>query len=131
MKILPLLSAVVATFVFSAPALAASVGFIEPVNGATVPTTFKVKFFVEGMEVKPAGEISDTSGHHHLIINGVGIPAGVGVPFDETHIHFGKGQTEATVTVKPGTYTLTLQFANGAHLSYGEPLSKTITVNAK
>ena len=110
---------------------AASVSFIEPVNGATVPTTFAVKFAVDGMEVKPAGEISPTSGHHHLIINGAGIPEGVSVPFDDTHVHFGKGQTEATVTVKPGTYTLTLQFANGAHQSYGEPLSKTITVNVK
>ena len=131
MKISPLLSAVVTTLVFSVPALAASVAFVEPVNGATVPTTFRVRFSVDGMEVKPAGEISDTSGHHHLIINGTGIPAGAAVPFDETHIHFGKGQTEATVTVRPGTYTLTLQFANGAHLSYGEPLSKTITVNVK
>lgn len=131
MKISPLLSAVVTTLVFSVPALAASVAFVEPVNGAIVPTTFRVRFSVDGMEVKPAGEISDTSGHHHLIINGAGIPAGAAVPFDETHIHFGKGQTEATVTVRPGTYTLTLQFANGAHLSYGEPLSKTITVNVK
>ena len=131
MKILPLLSMFAATAMLSVSAHAASVSFVEPINGATVPTTFKVKFAVDGMEVKPAGEISETSGHHHLIINGPGIPAGVAVPFDETHIHFGKGQTEATVTVKPGTYTLTLQFANGAHLSYGEPLSNTITVNVK
>ena len=131
MKRLSLLSMFAVAATFSASAGAASVWFVEPANGATVPTSFKVKFAVEGMEVKPAGEISETSGHHHLIINGPGIAAGTVVPFDETHIHFGKGQTEATVTVKPGTYTLTLQFANGAHLSYGEPLSKTITVNVK
>ena len=112
-------------------AQAASVSFVEPQDGATVPTTFPVKFSVEGMTVQPAGELSPTSGHHHLLIDAVSIPAGESVPFDERHIHFGKGQTEATMTLKPGTYKLTLQFANGAHQSYGEALSKTISVNVK
>lgn len=125
------LSFLLASLLLSSMAHAASVSFVEPADGATVPTTFPVKFAVEGMDVKPVGELSPTSGHHHLLINAAAIPAGESVPFDETHIHFGKGQTEATVTLKPGTYKMTLQFANGAHQSYGEPLSKTITVNVK
>ena len=115
----------------SSTAMAASVSFTEPQDGATVGKTFAVKFAVDGMEVKPAGELSATSGHHHLIIGGGPVVAGEVVPFDDRHIHFGKGQTEATVTLAPGSYRLTLQFANGAHQSYGEALSNTITINVK
>ena len=71
------------------------------------------------------------SGHHHLLINLDAIPAGESVPFTEKHMHFGKGQTEAEVTLAPGTYRLTAQFANGAHQSYGKALSQTITVTVK
>ncbi len=115
----------------SSTAFAASVSFIEPQDGATVGKTFSVKFAVDGMEVKPAGELSAASGHHHLIVGGGPVAAGEVVPFDDHHIHFGKGQTEATVTLQPGTYRLTLQFANGAHQSYGEALSNSITVQVK
>jgi hypothetical protein len=125
------ISLLISTLLLSAAAQAASVSFVEPADGATVPTTFPVKFAVEGMDVKPAGELSPTSGHHHLLINATSIAAGEPVPFDETHIHFGKGQTEASVTLKPGTYKLTMQFANGAHQSYGPALSKTISVTVK
>ena len=126
-NLIPLLS----TLLLSAVAQAASVAFVEPLDGATVPTTFTVKFAVDGMEVQPAGELSATSGHHHLIVNGSTVATGETVPFDAQHIHFGKGQTAAAVTLKPGTYKLTLQFANGAHQSYGAALSQTITVNVK
>jgi hypothetical protein len=53
---------------------------------------------------------------------------GMVVPKDETHIHYGQGQTEAEVPLAPGPHALTLQFADGNHVSYGEQLSSTITV---
>ena len=112
-------------------ALAQSVAFLEPADGATVGSPFKVRFAVDGMEVKPAGDIVANSGHHHLLINAEPIKAGESVPFDATHLHFGKGQTETEVKLPPGQYTLTMQFANGAHQSYGAPMSKTIKVTVK
>jgi len=112
-------------------AAAQSVDFTEPKNGAVVTSPFKVKFAVTGMEVKPAGTMDNNTGHHHLIINGDSMKVGESVPFDETHLHFGKGQTETEVTLPPGTYKLTMQFANGAHQSYGPGLSKSITVTVK
>ncbi|MBJ7313876.1 DUF4399 domain-containing protein [Rugamonas sp. CCM 8940] len=115
----------------AAGALAQSVSFVEPIDGATVSSPFKVKFAVSGMDVKPAGDMSANTGHHHLLINADPIKAGESVPFDETHLHFGKGQTEAEVKLPPGTYTLTMQFANGAHQSYGPGLSKGIKVTVK
>lgn len=110
---------------------AQSVSLLEPANGATVPTTFKVRFGVKGMAVAPAGEIVANSGHNHLLINQMPVKAGESVPFDEQHKHFGAGQTEAMITLPPGTYKLTSQFANGAHQSYGAPMSASIQVTVK
>ena len=115
----------------AAGAFAQTVSFVEPANGATVSSPFKVKFAVSGMEVKPAGDVVANTGHHHLLINAEPIKAGESVPFDDTHLHFGKGQTEAEVKLAPGVYNLTMQFANGAHQSYGPTLSNTIKVTVK
>ena len=108
-----------------------SVSFAEPADGATLASPFKVKFAVAGMDVKPAGDMSANTGHHHLLINAASVKAGEAVPADETHIHFGKGQTETEVKLAPGHYTLTMQFANGLHQSYGEGMSKSIKVTVK
>ena len=113
------------------PAPSQSVSILEPANGATVSSTFKVRFGVKGMSVAPAGEIMTNSGHNHLLINRAPVPAGQSVPFDDQHKHFGAGQTETTLTLPPGQYTLTSQFANGAHQSYGAPMSATIRVTVK
>jgi hypothetical protein len=115
----------------SMAASAQSVSFAEPVDGATVTSPFKVKFNVAGMDVKPAGDMAANTGHHHLLINAAPIKAGEAIPANETHIHFGKGQTETEVKLPPGTYTLTMQFANGLHQSYGAPMSASIKVTVK
>jgi hypothetical protein len=121
-----------ALLVFSSHSVfAQSVDFVEPKNGATVTSPFKVAFGVTGMTVKPAGDMTANTGHHHLIINAESIPNGVVVPADATHIHYGKGQTETEVNLPPGKYKLTMQFANGAHQSYGPQLSKSIDVVVK
>jgi len=108
-----------------------SVSFVEPADGATVTSPFKVKFAVNGMDVKPAGDMSANTGHHHLFINAESMKSGEVIPVDEQHMHFGKGQTETEVKLPPGQYKLTMQFANGAHQSYGEGLSKTIHITVK
>lgn len=101
-------------------------------NNAKVPSTFLVQFGVRGMEVKPAGQDIENRhvGHHHILIdNPAGeIPEGQVVPMDTKDIHYGKGQTEGVLELSPGKHTLTLQFADGAHRSYGKKLAKTITV---
>ena len=102
--------------------------FESPADGATVTSPVKVKFGLEGMKIAPLGDMAEKNGHHHLIINGGAVPAGEPVPADEKHLHFGKGQTETEISLAPGKHTLTLQFGNGAHQSYGPVMSKTITV---
>jgi hypothetical protein len=112
---------------------AQSVYFVSPANEAVVSSPFKVQFGVNNLTVKPALEdIENTSaGHHHLLINLDSLPAGQGIPFTDQHIHFGKGQTDAEVKLPPGRYKLTMQFANGAHVSYGQRLSQTINVTVR
>ena len=105
--------------------------FTAPADGATVTSPFLVKFGVEGMALKPAGDEAPNSGHHHLLVNLAPMASGEAIPFNATHLHFGKAQSEAEIKLPPGKYTLTMQFGNKDHLSYGAPMSKTITVTVK
>ncbi|MDQ6962018.1 MAG: DUF4399 domain-containing protein [Mariprofundaceae bacterium] len=107
------------------------VNFVMPKQGDIVAQSFDVEMGVTGMDVEPAGEVRPSSGHHHLIIDGQFIPSGQTVPKDETHQHFGKGQTKTTLTLTPGEHTLTLQFADGFHRSYGQNMSQTIKITVK
>ena len=59
------------------------------------------------------------------------MPAGEAIPVDATHLHFGKAQTDAEVTLPPGKYKLTMQYANGAHVSYGPAMAATINITVK
>jgi len=115
----------------AAQAAEPSVSFTAPMDGAVVTSPFDAKFAVTGMEVKPAGEMAPNTGHHHLLINTGPIAKGAPIPMDDTHLHYGKGQTEAKVTLPPGKYKLTMQFADGAHQSYGPAMSKTIDITVK
>ncbi len=107
-----------------------AVEFLSPRDGDTVTGPVKLKFGVKGMDVKPAGEDIENkrAGHHHVLVNQAPIKSGEAVPFTDQHIHLGQGQTEAELKLPPGRYRLTLQFANGAHVSYGESLSQTINI---
>ena len=115
----------------SPPTTAAGVYFMEPVDGATVTSPFKVKFGLKGMEIKPAGAQVEGSGHHHLLVNLDSMATGQIIPVDDVHIHFGKGQSETEVKLPPGTYKLTLQFADGFHLSYGKEMSRSLKVTVR
>ncbi len=107
------------------------VDFIQPKNGDTVPQTFVVKFAVKGMKVAPAGDMTADTGHHHLLIDVPDVAEGDVIPMDDKHRHFGKGQTETEISLPPGRHRLTMQFADGAHRSYGPQYRKTIEVNVK
>jgi hypothetical protein len=110
----------------------AKVYFKNLKDGQTVTSPFKVEMGVDGIRLDSAGAIVAGSGHHHLLIDaGDSIPAGQVVPKDATHLHFGKAQSSAEVTLAPGKHVLTLQYADGIHRSYGGKLAATITVTVK
>ncbi|CAL6347674.1 unnamed protein product [Bathycoccus prasinos] len=69
--------------------------WIEPKNNATVTSPFTAKFGVKGYEVVPASaEFEEGTGHHHIIVDGEYMEKGTVVPFDATHLHYGKAQKE-------------------------------------
>ena len=111
----------------------AKVFIVEPKDGATVDQTFTVKVGIEGMPLAPITEATPHAGHHHLLIDvDQPIAAGQVIPADANHVHFGKAQTEAEVTLAPGKHTLQLELADKNHMTF-EPVivSKKITVNVK
>lgn len=120
-------------FQSKAPA-GASVYFISPKNGDTVPATFGVVFGLKGMGVAPAGVEKPNTGHHHLIINKKveGSALKAALPADANHVHFGAGQTETTVTLPPGKHTLQLLLGDHNHIPHDPPImSETITITVK
>jgi hypothetical protein len=108
----------------------ARVFFIRPLNGATVSTPVKFIFGTELVEVKavPAGDQGGNTGHLDLLINLDSVPTGAAISRDKQHVHFDKGQTRGDIDLPAGSYTFTLQFADGTDRSHGPEVSATIHV---
>ncbi len=104
---------------------------ISPKNGAKVSGPFVVSFGLKGMGIAPAGVKADNTGHHHLLID-TDAPADLSAPLPavpDKIVHFGKGQTETTLTLPPGKHTLQLLLGDQNHVPHNPPvLSKKITI---
>ena len=112
----------------------ASVYIINPKDGDTVTSPFKVQFGLTGMGVAPAGVEKPKTGHHHLIIDATLSAEELKQPIaaDATHVHFGGGQTEAMVTLPPGQHTLQLVLGDWSHVPFDPPImSPVVTVTVK
>lgn len=110
----------------------AEVYIIAPKDGDTVSSPVNVKFGLKGMGIAPAGIAFDNSGHHHLIVDADLPPAGAPIPADASHVHFGKGQTETSLELKPGKHTLQLLLGDQLHVPHDPAVaSKKITVTVK
>ena len=114
----------------AAPA-GAEVYFIAPQNGAKLHSPVTIKFGLKGMGIAPAGIKFDNTGHHHLLVDTdlSDVKLDAPMPATDKIVHFGKGQTETTLTLAPGKHTLQLVFADYLHQSFDPPLtSKKITI---
>jgi len=100
----------------------AEVYFIDLKDGATVPAKLKLYFGLRNMGVAPAGSDRENSGHHHLMIDAELPPLDKPVPNDFNHLHFGAGQTEAEITLKPGQHTLQLLMGDKDHIPHSPPV---------
>jgi hypothetical protein len=105
------------------PAPTPEIFFRAPANGATVPTTFPVVFGLRNYGVAPAGTQYANTGHFHILINVEPPAPGVVVPADSLHRHYGAGQIETMLTLRPGTYTLRLVLADHEHKVIGPALN--------
>jgi len=112
-------------------ATGAEVYFIAPRDGQKIHGPVTVRFGLKGMGVAPAGIKFDNTGHHHLLVDTDlrEIKLDTPLPATDKILHFGKGQTETTLTLTPGKHTLELLFADYQHVSFDPPLhSKKITI---
>jgi hypothetical protein len=117
-----------------APPAGAEVYFIAPQNGAKLHSPVTIKFGLKGMGIAPAGIKFDNTGHHHLLVDTDFSELKLDAPMPATDkiVHFGKGQTETTLSLTPGKHTLQLVFADYLHQSFDPPLhSKKITITVE
>lgn len=114
------------------PAGQARVFFTSPNDGATVSSPVKVTMGAENFVVEPAGKVKAGAGHLHIMVDTDCVAAGQVVPADAAHLHYGKGQLEANLALSPGTHTLCLQAADGAHIALaGAGMTQKITLTVK
>jgi len=109
--------------------------FVNLKNGDTVTSPFKVVFGLSpNMGVAPSGVEKANVGHHHVFIDTTLTAEEETQPItvDEQHVHFGKGQTETTLTLPPGKHTLQLVLGDWTHIPF-KPLvkSEVITISVK
>jgi hypothetical protein len=109
--------------------------FVNLKDGDTVTSPFKVIFGLSPtMGVAPAGTQQPNVGHHHLLVD---TPLTADdmkqpLPVDDQHRHFGKGQTETTLTLPPGKHTLQLVLGDWTHIPFKPSVqSDVITVTVK
>lgn len=107
----------------------ARVWFVSPGDGAALTSPFVVEFGLEGMELLPAGEIGEHTGHHHLLVNTPLPRMDLPIITDDAHMHFGLAQTNVELSLAPGTYTLQLLLGDDLHIPHEPPvMSDVITV---
>lgn len=107
----------------------AKVYFIEPLDGATVKGPVRVVMGLSGMGIAPAGVDAPETGHHHIFIDVDKVDPDAIIPMNDTHRHFGRGQTETSLTLTPGRHTLQLVLGDRNHMPHSPPVvSQKITI---
>ena len=126
MKLFFILLSVTFSFIANAEQ---NVYFINLKDGDKLESPIFIQFGLSGMGVAPAGTNREGTGHHHLLINVDDIDISKPIPSSSNHIHFGDGQTETTIDLPSGVYTLQLLLGNMSHIPHNPPLvSKKITI---
>ncbi|MFI4926238.1 MAG: DUF4399 domain-containing protein [Burkholderiales bacterium] len=99
-------------------------------DGAVVNSPFVVKFGLAMRGIVPAGQTVGRSGHHHLLVDQpLPLDFTKALPFTDHYMHFGKGQVETVLNLKPGRHTLTLLLADKGHIPYfvySKPIHVTV-----
>ena len=134
--LLILLSSATAAGAGETPAPAdAKVYFINLKDGDRVISPLVIRFGLSGMGIAPSGTEAPNTGHHHLFIDAPALEGDAlneAIPVDEHHVHFGKGQTETTVTLSKGQHTLQLVLGDWSHIPHKPPvMSERITVTVE
>jgi len=113
----------------------ASVYFIGLSDGDTVSSPLTIRFGLSGMGIAPAGIEHDNTGHHHLLVDvsEQDMPAmDRPLPTTDHVLHFGGGQTEATIELDAGEHSLQLLLGDYLHIPHDPPIkSERITITVE
>jgi hypothetical protein len=99
-----------------------------------VQSPLGVEFVADGIGVVPAGDQTEHTGHHHLLIDTTvgSLDLSQPIPNDEQHLHFGMAQTGTTVELTPGEHTLQLVMGDWTHIPHDPVVaSEVITVTVE
>lgn len=111
-----------------------SLTFDSPDDGATVQSPVEFRVSVEGADLVPAGENVVGAGHLHILVNHDFFERGEPIPGPSESAeadgiyHWSDGQSEGTLELEPGEYTVGVQLGDGAHRAFGQTDEITITV---
>jgi hypothetical protein len=94
------------------------ISFVGIKTGDAVTSPVKFSFGLEGAKIAPAGTTEPGTGHFHVIVDSELPAQDAPLPASDKVIHFGKGQTEAELTLTPGPHTLQLEFTDGSHMPF-------------
>lgn len=97
--------------------------FVDLTDGQKITNPYVVKFGSEKIEITKAGEVKENSGHFHLLVDVSTLPPmDQPLPSTENIKHYGKAQTEDTLTLTPGEHTLQILIAGGNHIPNDPPV---------
>ncbi len=109
-----------------------SLYFVNLKSGETVSSPVLIQFGLRGMGVAPAGIEKAGTGHHHLLVDVAELDVNAPIPTSDQHRHFGLGQTEVTLEMKPGQHTLQLLMGDQNHIPHHPVvMSERITITVK
>ena len=111
----------------------AQVWIASPMDMQEVSSPVTIVFGSQDVSISPAGIEQQNSGHHHLMVDLNELPAmNQPLPGSSQLIHFGKGQTETSLTLEPGLHSLQLLLGNHMHVPHVRPvMSERITILVK
>ena len=109
-----------------------SLYFVNLKNGETVASPVLIQFGLRGMGVAPAGIEKAGTGHHHLLIDVSELDVNAPIAVSDQLRHFGLGQTEVTLEMKPGLHTMQLLMGDQNHIPHHPVvMSERITVTVE
>jgi hypothetical protein len=107
----------------------ASASFAAPEDGATVQSPVTAEFEAsDSVTVEEAGQLSQTGGHFHVMVDTGAVEVGEPIPNDDSHLHFGDGSSSAELELESGEHDLVLQMGDGEHLALPATDEITVTV---
>lgn len=109
-----------------------SLYFVNLKNGETVASPVLIQFGLRGMGVAPAGIEKAGTGHHHLLIDVSELDVNAPIAVSDQLRHFGLGQTEVTLEMKPGLHTMQLLMGDQNHIPHHPVvMSERITITVE